>query len=67
MQVKFIDTYFDPSLGGKNCIRFETGKMHVHRARAHKALSYYYYYYYYYYYWASSMLIFGHLKIWGFL
>ena len=39
MQVKSIDTYFDPSLGGKISIHFEIGSMHVHTARAHKALA----------------------------
>jgi len=38
MQVKSIDTYFDPSLWGKTFIYFQIGTMHVHKARANKAL-----------------------------
>jgi hypothetical protein len=39
MQVTSIDTYLDPSLGGKTSIHFEIGTMHVHTTRVHKALA----------------------------
>ena len=39
MQVKSIDTYFDPSLWSKTYIHCQIGTTHVHRARAHKALA----------------------------
>jgi len=39
MQVKYIDTSFDPSLGNKTSIHFENGTKHIYSARANKALS----------------------------
>jgi len=39
MQVKSIDTYFDPSFGGKTFVHFDNGTKHIHTARPHRALA----------------------------